>query len=148
MSHLFVDGRYGRDGMDLVNCRRVVVEDSRIEGSDDALCFKTISDNGLDMQPAHDVVVRRTNLLSTWCNAIQFGSATEVDMRNFTFSDIEITGAAKAGVGIISMDSANISAISFHNLTIHGQNVATPLFIKLGLLNISTEHGFSVSKTN
>ena len=51
VSRLFVDGRFGRDGMDLVNCRRVTIEDSRIEGSDDGLCFKTIADNGLGRLP-------------------------------------------------------------------------------------------------
>ena len=132
VSRLFVDGRFGRDGMDLVNCRRVTIEDSRIEGSDDGLCFKTIADNGLGRFPMADVVVRRTELLSTWCNAIQFGSATEVDIHNFTFEDLVITGARKAAIGIVSMDSANISGLTFRNIEIHGRNVATPLFVKLG----------------
>jgi polygalacturonase len=34
VSKVFVDGKFGRDGLDLVNCRRVLIEDSRIEGSD------------------------------------------------------------------------------------------------------------------
>jgi beta-D-xylosidase 4 len=136
VSRLFVDGRTGRDGMDLVNCRRVLIEDSRIEGSDDALCFKTIIDNrggkSLAGWAAEDVVVRRTTLLSTWCNAVQFGSATELDMRNFSFRDIVITGARKSAIGIVSMDSANISALRFHNVSIRGQDVATPLYVKVG----------------
>ena len=33
VSQVFVDGSAGRDGMDLVNCRGVVVEDSQIEVS-------------------------------------------------------------------------------------------------------------------
>ncbi len=132
VSRLFIDGRFGRDGMDFVNCRRVTIEDSRIEGSDDGLCFKTIANNGLGRFPMADVVVRRTKLLSTWCNAIQFGSATEVDMQNFTFEDLLITGARKAAIGIVSMDSANISGLTFRNIEIQGRNVATPLFIKLG----------------
>lgn len=61
-----------------MNCRNVLVEDSRIEGSDDGLCFKSIARDGLARWPARDVVVRRCELYSTWCNAIQFGSATEV----------------------------------------------------------------------
>lgn len=132
VSNFFVDGSNGRDGMDFVNCRRVLVEDSRIEGSDDGLCFKTISEKGLSNFPASDVVVRRSRLSSKWCNALQFGSATEVDMWNFTFQDVVIESARKAAIGIVSMDSANISGISFHNITIRGANVSSPLYVKLG----------------
>lgn len=132
VSNFFVDGSKGRDGMDLVNCRRVLVEDSRIEGSDDGLCFKTISEKGLANFPASDVVVRRSRLSSKWCNALQFGSATEVDMWNFTFQDVVIESARKAAIGIVSMDSAKISQIFFRNVTIRGANVSSPLYVKLG----------------
>jgi len=97
------------------------------QGSDDGLCFKTVAGGGLREYPASDVVVRRTTLASTLCNALQFGSATEVDMHDFVFEDLDITSGPKSGIGIVSMDSANISAVSFRNVSIHGANVATPV---------------------
>ena len=127
-----IDGGTGRDGLDLVNCRRVLVEDSRIEGSDDALCFKTISNDGLGRFPSRDVLVRRCTIGSTWDNAIQFGSASEVDMTNFTVEDVVLTTGRKAGIGIVSMDGAHISGLSFRNVTIDSADVATPLFMKIG----------------
>ena len=77
-TQLFIDGKTGRDGLDLVNSRDILVEDSRIEGSDDGLCFKTQADDGLGAWPARNVTVRRSYLSSECCNAIQFGSRTEV----------------------------------------------------------------------
>ena len=133
VSRLFVDGFDGRDGLDMVNCRHVLVEDSRIEGSDDALCFKTISNDGLAAHPSFNVTVRRSMIASRWCNAIQFGSATEVDMHGFTIEDVRITSARKAAIGIVSMDGANISAVLLRNVTIDGRaSIATPLFVKIG----------------
>ena len=129
---LYIDGSKGRDGMDLVNCRDVLIEDSRIDGSDDGLCFKTQADTGLSAWQARDVVVRNAQISSQCCNAIMFGSRTEVDMHNFTFHNITISSGRKSAIGIVSMDSANISALSFDNITIHGDDVATPLFMKLG----------------
>ena len=76
--------------------RRVTVQDARIEGSDDALCFKTIRNGGLAAYPSSAVTVRRSSIGSTWCNAIQFGSATELDMTGFAFEDIEISSARKS----------------------------------------------------
>ena len=128
----FLDGRAGRDGIDFVNCRRVLVENARIEGSDDALCFKTISNGGLSRHPSRDVVVRHVLIGSTWCNGVQFGSATEVDMHNFSFHNVRVRFARKAAISIVSMDGANISAISFRNVSIEGKDVATPLYIKVG----------------
>ena len=77
---LFIDGSKGRDGLDLVNSRKILIENSRIEGSDDGLCFKTQADSGLDKWIADSVYVRDSYLSSHCCNAIQFGSRTEVDI--------------------------------------------------------------------
>ena len=130
---LHIDGGNGRDGLDCVNCRRVLVEDVRIEGSDDALCFKSISNDGLAGCPTRDVLVRNATISSTWDNAVQFGSATEVDMANFTFENVRLGPVArKAAVSLISMDGANISGVRFVNVSVQGADVATPLFIKLG----------------
>jgi len=126
-----VDGSTGRDGLDLVNTRDVLIEDSRIEGSDDALCFKTIKNSGLHAYPSYRVTVRRSEIASTWCNAIQFGSATELSMSDFAFSDLTIHTARKAAIGVISMDGANVARLSFTNIAISG-NVATPIYVKLG----------------
>ena len=43
-----------------------------------------------------------------------------------------IGGGQKSAIGLTSMDSANISGVVFHNITIHGKAIATPLFLKLG----------------
>ena len=43
-----------------------------------------------------------------------------------------IGGGQKSAIGLTSMDSANITAVSFQNITIHGEKIATPLFLKLG----------------
>ena len=132
VTSVFVDGSTGRDAMDLVNCRDVVVEHSRIEGSDDALCIKSISNDGLGGFPSRDTVVRNCSISSTWDNAIQFGSATEVDMTNFTFTGVTVSTARKSAIGIVSMDGANISKLRFENITVDGPDVATPLFVKIG----------------
>ena len=132
ISRVFIDGAMGRDGIDLVNCRRVLIEDSVIEGSDDALCFKTIKNDGLGAWPSFNVLVRNTTISSTWCNAIQFGSATEVNLTNFTFRDVRIRSARKAAVSLTSMDGGTIANVSFENLNIRGRDIASPFFIKVG----------------
>lgn len=134
MAGIFIDGSAGRDGIDLVNCRRVLIEDSTIEGSDDALCFKSIKNGGLGAWPSAHVMVRNVTVGSVWCNAIQFGSATEVDMHNFTFRDVRVARfARKAAVSMVSMDGAVISDVRFERLSLHrARDVAAPIFLKVG----------------
>ena len=132
VSNGFIDGSTGRDGLDLVNCRHVRIDDSRIEGSDDALCLKTINNGGLGRYPSHNITVVNTSIGSTWCNGIQLGSATEVDMYAYSFRDVRIGFARKAALSIVSMDGAHISNVNFTNITIAGADVATPIFVKLG----------------
>ena len=53
-------------------------------------------------------------------------------MRNFSFEDIVIGSGRKSAIGIVTMDSANITELAFKNITIEGDEIATPLFLKLG----------------
>ena len=53
-------------------------------------------------------------------------------MTRFSFEDIVIGSGRKSAIGIVSMDGANISLLSFRNITINGAQIATPLFLKLG----------------
>ena len=46
----------------------------------------------------------------------------------------------KSAIGIVSMDSANISRLSFRNISIDGSQIATPLFLKLGHRSEGEDH--------
>ena len=69
---------------------------------------------------------------SPLCFQIQFGSATEVDITNYTFVNVVLTAARKAAISIVSMDGANISNIKFENISIQSPDIATPLYVKIG----------------
>ena len=53
-------------------------------------------------------------------------------MSNFTFENVILGSGKKSAIGLVSMDSANISNIHFRNITIAGGEIATPIFLKLG----------------
>eukprot|EP00666_Eupelagonemidae_sp_cell4sb_P001223 gene1223-193_t len=84
--HLNVDAGTARDGIDVVSSKRVLIEDSVIEGSDDGLV------------PSRDYTVRRSYIGSTGCNALKWGSASESDFTNFTFANITLMEAPKAAI--------------------------------------------------
>ena len=58
---------------------------------------KSQADAGLGAFPASNVTVRQSYLSSECCNAIMFGSRTEVDMSDFTFEDL-ILGSVRTSL--------------------------------------------------
>ncbi|MEV4178319.1 glycosyl hydrolase family 28 protein [Nonomuraea sp. NPDC049709] len=118
-----------RDGINLINSWNVTVTNSRIEASDDALVFK--SDYALGhTYTSQNVRVRDTTVYSHENNALQFGSETCGNFRDFRFENITVLGAGKAGIGIVSMDGAIIEDIHYDNVSL--TKTTSPFFFKIG----------------
>jgi hypothetical protein len=67
---------------------------------------------------------------SDGCNALQFGSETLGDFHDYTFSNITITSAGKAGIGIVTMDGAQIYNIRYQDIRI--ENAVSAIFLFIG----------------
>ncbi|HZP53354.1 glycosyl hydrolase family 28 protein, partial [Actinocrinis sp.] len=129
LDHLTVSTASDRDGVNIINTSDVSVTNSTIQSSDDALVFK--SDYALGRTyPSDHINVSDTTVGSTGNNALQFGSETCGDFSDAHFSHITVNEAGKAGIGIVSMDGAHISNITYDNITM--TRAATPVFIKIG----------------
>ena len=120
--------RTSRDGFNLIDSSYVVITNCSIEGSDDAMCLKSTYALGRKIGE-HNVQVRNCQILSTENNATQFGSETVGDFSDISFSDLVLTGAGKAGIGITSQDGAVIDGVTYDNITM--SNCACPIFLKL-----------------
>ncbi|MCO1579948.1 glycosyl hydrolase family 28 protein [Crossiella sp. SN42] len=118
-----------RDGINIINSSNVEVADSLVEASDDAVVFKSDYALGRTFVSRHNVV-RDSTIKSTENNALQFGSETCGDFRDHRFSNLKITGAGKAGLGIVSMDGSVIEDIHFNNITL--TRTAAPIFLHVG----------------
>lgn len=131
------------DGIDLTNCRNVLVTQSRIDSDDDAICLKTFSEKPCENVTVTDCVV------ATHCNALKIGSETVGDFRNIRFSNCQVVRSkskkvingcaiAVAGLAVESIDGARISNVSFSDITIDGTE--SPIFIRLGNRNDTYGH--------
>jgi polygalacturonase len=118
-----------RDGVNLINTSNVEVANSRIEAIDDALAFKSDFALGRTFVSQH-IRVHNSTILSTENNAIQFGVESCGDFRDAVFTDVAVTGAGKAGIGILSLDGGSISDIHYSGITMN--RVSSPVFIRLG----------------
>src|SRR6266545_2946329 len=83
----------------------------------------------------HDAMIWDDNLTNAQlsagcCNARMFGSETCGVFTGYQFEHITITGGNKSGLGMVSMDGANISDVHYRDITMSG--VASPIMQKIG----------------
>lgn len=126
-----------RDGINLSQCSNVEVaychidavryEDGRPAGGDDAIKFGSDLSLGA-ARPSRNITVRDT-FLASGCNGLQFGSETVGEFRDFSFENIRIVRAGKAGISITSNDGSVIDGVRYRNITM--EKTLMPIFIKV-----------------
>jgi polygalacturonase len=116
---LRIDTASDRDGWNIISATNVTVTNANIAANDDALAFK--SDYALGAKlPNGNVTVSDSTLSAGCCNALMFGSETCGDFTGYHFDRITIAGASKSGLGMVSMDGANISDVHYRDITMTG----------------------------
>jgi polygalacturonase len=118
-----------RDAWNIISTTNVTITNSDIQGNDDAIVFKSDYALGAKLPNGH-VRVSDTHASAGCCNAVMFGSETCGDFTDYVFERITITGANKSGLGMVSMDGANISDVHYRDITM--TNVASPIMEKVG----------------
>eukprot|EP00039_Didymoeca_costata_P002504 m.60629 g.60629 ORF g.60629 m.60629 type:complete len:484 (+) comp11339_c0_seq3:286-1737(+) len=122
-----------RDGLDIVGCRRVLVDNVIISGGgDDALALKSDYSTGAVLN-SYDIKVTNSMIGSNGCNALQFGSETVGPFNDILFENLTLTAAGKAGIGIVSMDGSDISGVTYKNITM--TKTTTPFYMYIGARN-------------
>ena len=126
---LRIDTGSDRDGWNVISASNVTITGADISANDDALVFKSDYALGAKLPNGH-VTVTDSHLKAVCCNALMFGSETCGDFTDYTFQGITITGANKSGLGMVSMDGANISDVHYRDITMSG--VRSPIMQKIG----------------
>lgn len=119
---------WNNDGLDVVDCRDVVIRNCRIDASDDAYCFKSHSTDGI----SENVTVENCYGRSS-ANGIKFGTVTRGAMRHFRFKDIVIENTYRSAITIASVDGSIIEDIEIDGLrALHTGNA---LFLRFASRN-------------
>ena len=122
-----------RDGIDICQCRHVRVDRCLIHnGGDDAVVLKSDYSTGMP-KPSFDHVYSNSVVGSAGASALRFGSETVGEMFNMLWENITITGAAKAAIGVVSMDGSHIHDITYRNVTAHSAGI--PFWLYIGARN-------------
>jgi hypothetical protein len=128
--HLRILTAEDRDGWNVVNSTDVRITNLVDHAYDDALAFKSEWALGAAL-PSGDVTVTNAQISSVCCNGLMFGSETCGNVSDYHFSHINITGAGKSALGMVSMDGGHISDVYYSDIAMSG--VAGPIMEKIGI---------------
>lgn len=117
---------YNRDGIDIVDCRQVLVERCTIFAEDDAICPKSGIRTGLE-----DILIRDCFIAgSTRANGVKFGTRSYGQLTNFKVQDLFIKNTDKAAIALESVDGSDISDVAFRRIEI--RNTSSPFYLIIG----------------
>lgn len=137
----FPNGYGNRDGLDIDACSRVRVANSRIKTRDDAIVMKATNDT-----LCQDITITNC-ILSSAGSAIKTGTESNGGFKNITVSNCVIKDIPiHAGIELMQVDGGIMQNILLENITM--ENVATPVFIRLGLRVRPWKDGQYVKKTD
>ena len=117
--------RSNRDGVDIDACNRVTVSNSRFLTGDDAIVMKSTNDTLCQNITITNCIIRSD------ASAIKTGTESNGGFKNITVSNCIIRDIpVHAGIELMTVDGGIMQNILLENITM--ENVATPVFIRLG----------------
>lgn len=114
------------DGMDICNCRHVIIRNNDLDTEDDVICLKSHGPAGMS-----DVLIENNTLRCVGANAIKFGTSSVGDIKGVRILNNTVNHAKLGGLCLESVDGSNVSDILVQGLTLN--DCAQPVFIRLSL---------------
>lgn len=116
---------WNNDGLDVVDCKDVIVRDCFIDSADDAYCFKSHHRDGVSENILVENCIGRSS-----ANGIKFGTMTVGNFKHFKFKNMTIYDTYRSAITIASVDGGSVEDIEVDGLrSIHTGN---PIFLRTG----------------
>ena len=127
LTRLDIENRayWNNDGIDLTDCKHVLVADCKINSADDGVCLKSYHTNS----ECYDIEVTRCDIRSS-ASAIKFGTASWGGFRKVHIHDIKVQDTFRSAIAIESVDGGQIDDILVER--INAKNTGNALFLRLG----------------
>ena len=119
------DAYWNNDGIDISDCRNVVIEDCFVNSSDDGICLKSHNDTlGCD-----SIYITRCTVRSS-ASAVKLGSRSHGGFRNVHIDSIEVYDTYRSAVAIECVDGGTVENVLIEN--VRARNTGNAIFIRLG----------------
>ena len=127
ISGILMDSKnyWNNDGLDIVDCRHVLIKDSFLDASDDAICFKSHSADHL----CEDIEVRNCVARSS-ASGIKFGTVSRGGFKNIRIINNKVFDTHRSAITIQSVDGGEIENILVDSL--EAVNTSNAIYLRTG----------------
>ena len=128
ISGILMDSKnyWNNDGLDIVDCRHVLIKDSFIDASDDAICFKSHSAAHL----CEDIEVRNCVARSS-ASGFKFGTVSRGGFKNIRIINNKVFDTHRSAITIQSVDGGEIENILVDGL--EAVNTSNAIYLRTGI---------------
>ena len=128
ISGILLDSKnyWNNDGLDIVDCRHVLIKDSFIDASDDAICFKSHSAEHL----CEDIEVRNC-VASSSASGFKFGTVSRGGFKNIRIINNKVYDTHRSAITIQSVDGGEVENIFVDNL--EAVNTSNAIYLRTGI---------------
>lgn len=116
---------WNNDGLDIVDCRNVVISNSFIDAADDAICFKSHDQNKM----CENILVYN-NVARSSANGIKFGTVTRGGYKNIRIINNKVYDTLRSAFTIATPDGGVVEDIFVDSL--YAYNTGNAIFLRIG----------------
>ncbi len=116
---------WNNDGIDIVDCRNVVIRDSYFDAADDAICFKS-----------HDANAFCDNILVENCvarssaSALKFGTVSRGGFKNFVVRNLTVYDTYRSAITFAAVDGGFVENILVDG--VRSINTGNVIYLRIG----------------
>jgi len=127
LQNLDIENRayWNNDGIDLTDCKHVLVADCLINSADDGVCLKSYHTDS----ECYNIEVARCDIRSS-ASAVKFGTASWGGFRKIYVHDIKVSDTFRSAIAIESVDGGRADSILVERVS--ATNTGNALFLRLG----------------
>jgi len=125
---------WNNDGIDLVDCRNVKLNNSFFNADDDGICLKSSDRNSC----CENIYVANCTVRSS-ASAIKMGTASKGGFKKITIRDIKIYDTYRSAVALECVDGGTMEDVDIRN--INAVNTGNAIFIRVAHRNTDTVTG-------
>lgn len=119
---------WNNDGIDITDCRDVLVQHCIINSADDAICLKSDDRNSR----CENITIRNCRLRSS-ANAVKLGTASQGGFRNIRIYNMEVYDTYRSAVALEAVDGGILENVLVDG--VRATNTGNAFFIRLGHRN-------------
>ncbi|MDN5212754.1 glycosyl hydrolase family 28 protein [Fulvivirgaceae bacterium BMA12] len=125
---------WNNDGLDLVDCTNVVVEDCDIISEDDGICLKSHDSSRI----CENIVIRNCKV-SSGSSAFKLGTASHGGFKNIRVDNLYIYDTFRSAIALMVVDGGYMKDVEISNVTV--KNSSGSFFIDIGHRNQKADIG-------